>query len=534
MQEEQAKCKSTDALELAREYGEKVFSEVYPEKVDMKGKSLLKSLVAEQMLSTVLTDVSVRFRSRCVKLCLLAGSGKKSSALRAVDSAFFGRWQDVPSSCEGPLRRVLPENPANTFYDLKARPERYFAATAKLCREIGEESCKFSFCPTRSSCVPCHCKFDTEAMAQLLLPYKTCVEERKARGKDGRKEYNDWVWNAFVDRKKVDSKLKKFRFHHEMTTDGVAVSLLYSREVQEKEGKNASDFPKHPRVSEPLDEERYPGRHVGVDPGKSNLVTMTDSSGISLRYTCRQRRFEGKLPRYLKILEAEKAKANGVLQAERDLSERSRKTNDHDEFLAYLREKKLHDYCTAHFYLQEKWRGWKFRLYCSRKKSEDLFANRVERAYGKDCVIHYGDWSRKEQMKGCVPSLGVGMKKLLEKRFALTEVDEFKTSKTCNLCFGEMKRYRKKYGKLSYSRLCCDNCAGCPKDRSKRFADRDLNAAANILLIGTSEERPSVFRRSQKRKRTEESTSDRVNKIKLSVDAEGTLSDSLCASIGLK
>ncbi len=73
-----------------------------------------------------------------------------------------------------------------------------------------------------------------EFLVQLFLPNKRCVEERESSGKDYRKEFNDSVWNGFVDRKKVDSKIKTFQFHHEMTTDGVAVSLLYSREVEVK------------------------------------------------------------------------------------------------------------------------------------------------------------------------------------------------------------------------------------------------------------------------------------------------------------
>ncbi len=63
---------------------------------------------------------------------------------------------------------------------------------------------------------------------------------------------------------------------------------------------------------------------------------MTDTSGIVMRYTCRQRRFEGKLPRHLRILEKEKAETDGQLQAERDLSKHSRKTNHHGRFLTIL------------------------------------------------------------------------------------------------------------------------------------------------------------------------------------------------------
>jgi transposase len=120
------------------------------------------------------------------------------------------------------------------------------------------------------------------------------------------------------------------------------------------------------------------------------------------------------------------------------------------------------------------------------------------------------------------------MKKLLEKRFEMITVDEFKTSKTCNVCLGQLKRYRKKDGKLSYSRLCCENeCAGRQKkDRSKHFVDRDLNAATNILLIGTSSQRPEAMRRSLKRSMQEDLQTNIGPKMnKLSVDAEGTSND---------
>ncbi len=39
---------------------------------------------------------------------------------------------------------------------------------------------------------------------------------------------------------------------------------------------------------------------------------MTDTFGITVRYTCRQRRFEEKLPRHLRVLEKEKAETDGL------------------------------------------------------------------------------------------------------------------------------------------------------------------------------------------------------------------------------
>ncbi len=112
-----------------------------------------------------------------------------------------------------------------------------------------------------------------------ILPYKQYVEARRSFGPEGQKEYNDWVWNHFIRRKSVDSKFKSF----EMSTDGISTSLLYSREV--------TKIGKHAKVTQRKDPDHsvLPRTHVGVDPGKKNLVTMTDLKGISLRYTCRQR-----------------------------------------------------------------------------------------------------------------------------------------------------------------------------------------------------------------------------------------------------
>ena len=134
--------------------------------------------------------------------------------------------------------------------------------------------------------------------------------------------------------------------------------------------------------------------------------------------------------------------------------------------------------------------------WCARKSSEDRFLNRVEKTYGPECHVHYGDWARKDQMAGCEPSPTVGLKKALTRRFRVTEVDEHLTSRMCNLCRNRLESYIKMDGRRSYSRLCCTNCEGRWKNRSKLFIDRDVNAASNILLVGMSEKRPRHLQRS--------------------------------------
>ena len=79
-----------------------------------------------------------------------------------------------------------------------------------------------------------------------------------------------------------------FKFHHEVHTDGISVSILYSRSKPQQ---------KHKIRANPDDTvNRLPlSSNVGLDPGKRNIVTMIDSNGRSLRYTAKQRTFESKL-----------------------------------------------------------------------------------------------------------------------------------------------------------------------------------------------------------------------------------------------
>lgn len=137
--------------------------------------------------------------------------------------------------------------------------------------------------------------------------------------------------------------------------------------------------------------------------------------------------------------------------------------------------------------------------------------NRISDKYGSDCTINYGNWSSGHQIKGCLPTPNQGMRRLISKRFHVIDIDEYKTSKVCNLCMSELKRYKKRDGRLSHSRLCCTSCfsntCGHEKGslkRSTRFVDRDNNAAANILFVGTSTVRPRALCRSSESLSTSE------------------------------
>ena len=510
-----ANRKSTDLAWEMETFWEKKFRLVYPDRVNCVGNSRIKATVADELVKCVLTNVTTHFRSRCARLCRILGLEKRK-AFSNVSLAFLGRWDEVDLTVREPLCRVFPSDPAkqSVIYNMKKNPSRYVSATFRLEKESASTAKKeeedtsvgssspskerkiskeFCFAPTRRSCVPTHVKIDTETCAQVTMRYSEAVKERKDAIE--RRDFNDLVWGKILDRKTVDRKLRKgFRFHHEISTDGVAVSILYSQPVPRGSKSKVGE------TDIQIDSEANPrplSKSVGLDPGKRNVATMVDGDGTKLRYTSRQRTSESLVFRYRDVLQ-KLNKENDVNTLIAELSQHSHRTNDPEKFFAYLEAKKRFDEKTRDFYRRERWRNMRFRIFSRRKGSQDRFLDRVASTYGPECYVYYGDWSRRDQMAGCDPSPTIGLRKALRKRFNVTDVDEYRTSKTCNRCLGELSKYRKRDSRWSYSRLCCTNC-GHLNDRSKRFVDRDQNAAANILLVGTSECRPESMRRTTKR-----------------------------------
>ncbi len=150
---------------------------------------------------------------------------------------------------------------------------------------------------------PCYCKFDTEVLSQITVPYRERVETRKQF--HDRLDYNSWVWEKVVDVCRLMRRPKGFRFHHKITTDGVAASVLFSRPARKLDGKS-----KRRRLYQG-EEEEAPSSLVGVDPGRRNLITAMDRKGRTSRYTSRQRTFESELTRYREVREREREEEEG-------------------------------------------------------------------------------------------------------------------------------------------------------------------------------------------------------------------------------
>ena len=87
------------------------FKSIYPEEIDMEGKSYLKTTVAEQMLSNILVDARTNFKSRVKKFIpskLQDSINPKREAAKMTGLIFAGKWERVPSRVSALMRGVLP------------------------------------------------------------------------------------------------------------------------------------------------------------------------------------------------------------------------------------------------------------------------------------------------------------------------------------------------------------------------------------------------------------------------------------------
>lgn len=122
----------------------------YPDLVDMKGKRVLKQILAEEMLKCIPVDTS--------------GKGSRvwygtSWSYRATmpstcgeTAALAGDWDAVPEPMRGPLQEVLPKEVDKCVqYHLKKDPSAYVESTMRMC--LAMEDCKFA--SSQAGGLPC-------------------------------------------------------------------------------------------------------------------------------------------------------------------------------------------------------------------------------------------------------------------------------------------------------------------------------------------------------------------------------------------
>lgn len=96
-----------------------------------------------------------------------------------------------------------------------------------------------------------------------------------------------------------------------------------------------------------------------------------------------------------------------------------------------LKEKLKVNDAIATLYQDEKFRQYKWYSYINTKRTEDNMLNKIENKYGKDIKIIIGDWSIGKQMRIFISTPNLSIKRKLNTRFEVYNIDEFRTVRKC-------------------------------------------------------------------------------------------------------
>ena len=149
-------------------------------------------------------------------------------------------------------------------------------------------------------------------------------------------------------------------------------------------------------------------------------------------------------------------------------------------------------------YQNTKFRQYKWYAFINKKRTEDNMLNKIEKTYTKDSIIIIGDWSIGKQMKNFISTPNLLLKRKLQERFKVYDIDEYRTSclnyKTEELCNNlylpdKKNKERKIHSILTYKMENKRN--GC--------INRDKNGCKNIQKVFNHyilyNERPERYKR---------------------------------------
>jgi len=376
----------------------------------------------------------------------------------------------------------------------------------------------------RSSCIPKYITLDTATLINLFA-------EKGTKGNLLKKvsENQEQVWLTHFKMNKKIFTSKDYVFNYTLQTDGVGVSLLFKHKtlVDKKYGSKVKEvdnsIPYIDDCSEGQLEILKTKKIITADPGKLYLLYMMDDEGNELKYSCKQRDTESlaKRNRRIKLTNKKRSVLNhqlntscpDIIACETELSSYLSNTVNIQLFKDYIKKKHEINLKVKSYYEAELNRkiNWRTKVY--RQKSEDKFLHRIETQFGskEEIVVCIGDWSAKQGscIKGA-STMGVGLKRLVKKRYTTLLLDEYNTSKKCCHCWKDISNITID-GSKKFRLLGCKHCRndkeehiGSPEDEPKsmfqsyRFFTRDKNSCLNMLgivkhMIYNKNKRPTEF-----------------------------------------
>ena len=415
-------------------------------------------------------------------------------------------------------------------YDVVARPFHYLRSTVYMADVIehyrddkGKPYRSFQCMSLRTTHIPRYVYIDTKGLMELKVGLNKIPSDYSKDLTVHKKE----IWsNCFKMQLKV-FRAPKHSFSFILQTDGIAVSLLFEHDHSGKKcvtctTEQRTDHSNYVnRLNDSQLAELSNKTIVGIDPGKYNLLYMSDGTFTkptrnckkrfrTLRYTAWQRKQETKQKHYDRINKQLRCSDPSVAITEQQLATHSCKSVDVVVYKQYIYTQYMNINALETCYHNETFRKNRFRRFTLQQRSDALLLNRIENKFGKpdDIVLAYGDWSPTTSMKHFVPTKGETLRKLLATRFQVVLIDEYRTSKLCSKtdCHNVLTNrcVKTSCGSSSKKVFRCLTCQSCsarlPNTQRSAFLTRDLNSAINIHSLAHewihNRNRPIAFKRS--------------------------------------
>jgi len=460
---------------------------------------------------------------------------------------------------------VPPEYETSYYYDIQVSPYKYLKHMIFMCLELEKiERKSFQFFPIQTNVIPRHIQVDTKALVELFVDtekHQTLLDKWITVTKPTKKnktkadlfncleENKEFIWDTFFD---VKQTRKNYSFDYTIITNGYVTSLRFlhnnsvetekAKKQKKKDGKKAlqgltkeekdkvkeeklqkqkeqakqkrleqkdkpkkskkEEHPEFPYIDE-VPKEQLEGKHIFIDPGKRALFSMMDDEGNFFSYTNRQYLKETKRIKYHALLKNYRDKL-GITALEEELTQYNSKTCQLEKFKEYVTKKLQINQEIAPLYRDIKFRQYKWYAYINKKRTEDNMVNKIVKKYNKDHIVIIGDWSIGKQMRNFISTPNLTMKRKLQEKFKVYNIDEFRTSclsyKTEEPCENlyltfqndPKQKPRKMHSILTYKM----------ENQRKGCINRDKNGCKNIKKVFKcymeTGERPEKYRREYK------------------------------------
>jgi hypothetical protein len=422
-------------------------------------------------------------------------------------------------------------------YDICANPTDYLKSLFYMNKELEklnneriqedkEQFKLFQVIPQRTSIKQNYVCLDTCSLINLV------IEENSIEYLNNVEQYQKELWEKHFNVKQKEFKRKGYQFNFMIKTDGIGSSVLLVKLVngepveitskKQKELKKKLDSRDKYIEDVKITKQMKKKRIVSIDPNLSDLVycvsknkkpkIMVDENNnlelveeeeiITFRYTQNQRRLESRNKKYNKLQDKinKKKKINNktVKEIETELSHHNSKTCDFNKFIEYCKKKNEINRKLFEHYSEKLFRKLKFNRYTNTQKSESKMIRNFANKFGKpeECIIVLGDYDKENNMKGKEPIINRRIRKIFRNhKYQVFMINEFRTSKLCNVCESncdtflkrESKNPKHKDKKTDKQKIIeVWGLTLCENKNCSLIHNRDKNSALNMYKITQS------------------------------------------------